>query len=405
MVWRLTDSLWYQLIFLLVLFTELSLLGLLASAFAIYTFDSAIVLLVHDMLITAAIGTLIGLVCLTIFGFIIQITSRRYQRYNQQQVEIWLNLWIDIVLYDIPPPLPASPLAPVAIEALMRLRDDVGGTELNKLHELFQHYQLHVPYLKRLQKGRPLQRLEALELLARLGLPDTLPAIQAQIDHPKLLVKAAAAKTAAYIISSSIVSDAHISSFIEAITATSLPRGALEETLALTGTRAEEILRQMMHRPDIQDTHLIAIINVAGWLHLERMAPYIALFLDHVEPTVRATCLKVLAQMNRLPGDSQYAIQKSVTDTNEVVRLQAVRALSLLPLHRSYPLFWQALKDDSWWVRLAAAETLWSKGEEGCKMLYRFTDAHTSPQSSEIARYVLLNTGDINTDVWIWSRE
>src|SRR5687767_6660514 len=118
MVWRLTDSLWYQLIFLMVLFVELSLLGLLASAFAIYTFDAAIVLLVHDMLITAAVGTLIGLVCLSVFGFIIQITSRRHQHYHQQQVDIWLNLWIDIVLCDILPPLPSSPLAPYAIEAL-----------------------------------------------------------------------------------------------------------------------------------------------------------------------------------------------------------------------------------------------------------------------------------------------
>ena len=142
MIWRVADSSWYRFIFLSVLALELSLLGLLASAFILYTLNATIAMYVHAALIAAVLGTLTGLILLTLFGFVIQLTSRRHQRYHEQQIDEWLNRWLDLVVFNSGDALPPAPLSLPAIEALIRLQDVMGGAQMVALHDLFERYQL-----------------------------------------------------------------------------------------------------------------------------------------------------------------------------------------------------------------------------------------------------------------------
>lgn len=402
-MWSRTDIRFFRLVCLLVLTVEVLLLGILARAFVLNMPGYHREFYALESLRTAVTGTLTVLALLTGYGLIFQVYSGYQRRRYQEQVDAWLEKWTEIVFNNTPPP--PAPLTPAAVEALIRLTEVLSGSETATLHRLFRQYHLADRWLKRLQRRDSLICMEALEMLARLSLPETLPTVQRFMHHPHPLVRQSAARTAARILAWPETPLTAIPDFIEAVVGMPVSGEALEEVLSLTGPRAALVLQRFLHHPSLPQHVLKAVISVAGWLHLRQFAPHIALHLEHPEATIRGVCLRVLAQMERLPGDSYHAIRRGARDPDESVRVQAVRALANLPLYQSYPMFWRALHDESWWVRLAAAETLWQKGENGHRMLNQAAENYGTLQAGQVAQHVLANKGGINTNEWIWSRD
>jgi ABC-type multidrug transport system fused ATPase/permease subunit len=402
-MWRVRDSFYYRFILGLVLCVEVALLIVLMGAFIIAFFYPSGFIDVLALVMTSVGVTVIGLGLLLIFGVISQLVSRYRFNQQQRQLDLWLGEWTELIFADTPI-TPSKRLSEAAIEALMQLPSILGGAHTSRLHEIFRAYHLHHRYVRRLNSRSLLRLLDALERLARMRLPETLPPVSARITHRNRKVALMAAKTAAYILNTPEADPDHIPLFLSAIAQAHLPGHVLESTLVHTGQNAEAVLRGLLQQPDIAETLLISAMSVAGRLRLHALAPYIALRWEQPSPQVRAVCLRALAQLQRLPGDSHHALKTAIEDPEEVVRIQAARALALLPLHHAYALFWKALHDSSSWVRLAAADTLWRKGPNGQQMLHYVAEIDSSSDVRQIARYILTNAGDGRTDEWIWSR-
>jgi HEAT repeat protein len=114
--------------------------------------------------------------------------------------------------------------------------------------------------------------------------------------------------------------------------------------------------------------------------------------------------MRALAAFCEVPGGilpalshgTRTALIEALQDDKEIVRIQAAHAAFLLPQFDAVPILGHMLSDPSWWVRVAAANTLMRWRELGVAALRQAAAQHSDRFARHMAVQVLLDSGEIS---------
>ena len=243
--------------------------------------------------------------------------------------------------------------------------------------------------LRALRSRNPLRRLEALDKVREDYWPQLVPKLLRMVTRdevPAVRNKAvrAAARTIAQM-SDPMERAESARVLVGVLRRAELSRGMKEGTLSLLGPATSFAVRDILQsRRDAPELCRAAIETVSR-LRLLGLAPLVAEMAASQAPEVRAASLRALWRLGELPLQGTVAVLRCLQDPIDFVRIQAVRAASLLPVHEATPPLWLLLGDASWWVRVAVVNTLEALGDDGKKVLVRAASEHPDRYGREMA--------------------
>jgi HEAT repeat protein len=406
-MWRLLGD-WLYRLFLLSIFTIQTIAIIaLSITLSMRIIRYPLPLPEHDYLFMGVVLVSLCLLLHMIYILIYHIVSDILAREHQRQTQLWLTRWGEVLLNGTPPP--TTPLPKVAVTTLINLLQTFKGEDKDLLRLCAQSDPLKIRWRKQLNAHSVSTRLNALEALATVGLPEFLPTVLQKLDDKHFSVRAMALKVAACIIAQtpSDMQPQFVKSFSEAIRQSKLPRGVLTEALSLTEDAIAPVLVDLLNSDQLSLSLLIAIINVVGRLRLLEFSPYITRYVSHENPKVRAAAISTFAQLGYLPPELWETLECAAHDPLEKIRIQAVRTLALMPSDKSHAILWKSLADESWWVRQAASEALIYQGDEGVALLRQAVEHHPERSGVQMALESLLNhqlIEDLQAEEWIWAQ-
>jgi hypothetical protein len=336
------------------------------------------------LLMLALAGLLLNAAFLSVSALRIGQHSRSQEVFNA-----WSERWVAVLLDN--DALPPRPLPLEGLEALLELKDSLTGEMHEACNALIEHYgveaslhqQLHAPFVN--------TKLQALESLAKLRSARAISHLLPLMNDPHPALRLMSARAVARSLAALPTAEEQrsgVTLFTEAVREARLPPGALKETLLLLEGRLEDVLALLLqHEHSASLTR--AALECAGLLRLEAFKPVIARFLTHPDPEVRASALRTLASFRSLPPGAARLVREACQDPREFVRVQATRAAARLPVGVALGVLPLRLMDVSWWVRLAAAESLAGHGESGRELLRVAARSHPDPYARDMARQVL----------------
>jgi HEAT repeat protein len=333
------------------------------------------------------------------------VVTNRLERRQQRQHQTWLKIWGKVLLEDAPPP--PKPLPEAALSALTGLMEILKGEEKRQLQTLVRDYGIDRRWCRRLNAYRINTRIKSLENLALAELPETLPDVLKKLDDAKAPVRHMAARAAASILAGSEAQRQAVQDFVDALCKAELPLGILDEALVLTGAVAGEVVSYMLSLKTLPRPMLQAAIRTAGRQRLLEIVPTLLYYMNDPAPEMRAAVLSTFSQLGYLPPPAQDFVLRSAFQQEEKVRIQAVRALALVPAEQSHTILWLALTDASWWVKRAAGEALVHQGEAGLELLRIAATKHPDRYAADTAVQFLLDhtyVRDLQSEEWIWAR-
>ncbi|WP_373049604.1 HEAT repeat domain-containing protein [Vulgatibacter sp.] len=346
----------------------------------------------EDLLLAAgaalsAIGGSVVVLTGYIIAFHVFATAREQRR--QERVRGWSVWWRGLLQYtrrDVAGELPRE-----AFDAFLDLREVLSSEENERLAVLADRYGIAEQLAGRLATKKQTRRLDALQDLARARLAPALPAIVAQLRDPEPLVRRHALRAAARTLARipAAVRAAGVEAFVRALREVDLPPSLLAESMLLLEEAAAEVVAPILADPASHQPALQAALVAAGRRELRGLAEAVLPFVDHPEPEVRAAALRALAGMGRLPAGGEAAVVARVDDERPFVRVHAARAAALLPIESAGEVLWRRLGDSSWWVRLAAAESLGALGAAGRSDLERAALDHPDRFARDMAQQAL----------------
>ena len=315
--------------------------------------------------------------------------SKRIELTQKAQYQLWVRRWAEVLLDDATPP--PGPLPQAAVRALINLRKTIKGRSGHKIPNLIRAYSLEKRWLKQLNARRSDLRLEALEVLASMALPETLQLVLGQLNDPRRAIRSLAVRAAAHSLAEIPDDQAALECFLDALRTADLPEAVLEDALFLTGKAARYLLIGFLAMGDLPPRLLIAIVNVSGQLQLMELSPQIVSHITDLQPAVRTAILQTLVRWNYVPHSATEGVLNCIEDPTESVRVLAVRALALISPQRAFPLLWAALADHAWLVQRAAAEALLLCGRSGASVLKDAARHHPDSRAAQMAIQSLLN--------------
>jgi HEAT repeat protein len=388
-MWRSAGDRLYELVQLLILSVEVVTITVLAVIFALRGPWRPLTPTEQSVLLLAAVLMLLCLGGLTLYILVFHAISKRIERAQQAQYQLWVRRWGSVLLQDGPPP--SGPLPPAAEKALIDLRKTLKGESGQKISDLIRSYSLEKRWLKRLNASRPDLRLEALDMLAALALPETLQPVLAQLHDPRRSIRSVAVRAAAHSLAETPNDHAALECFLSALCSADLSESVLEDALFLTGDAARYLLIGLLVMDDLPARLLVATVNVAGQLQLMELSPQIVTHLGDPQPEVRSAVLQTLVRWNYVPQSATEGVLKCIKDPVEAVRVLAVRALALIAEEGAVPLLWTALADPAWLVQRAAAQALLHFGRTGASVLKDAARRHPDQRAAQLAVQCLLN--------------
>lgn len=374
-MWRKGEHL-YALLVLLVVVLEAYALVALVLTFSSQLFHWADSSLVWSALLQALFLTGMSLLILSAFVLTYHAYTAKKEAWDKVAFQRFLNLFADALFSGTdPPPLPWPP---VALEALLRLRETLKGEMGEKVADWLR--QARPPWIRWLRSrwASRSRRLEALEALGLASLPETLEDILPYLRHPDPVLRLAAARAAARTAQGEGVLQLG-----EALLSTGLARGGLLETLLLE-ERAEPVTALFLERGGKEEAW--AALEAIGRLRLHALAERVLPFLKVDDPELQAAALRALYRLEYLPSGYEEVILGFLRSEKEFLRIQATRLLPLLPHAQAQQALWEALKDPSFYVRRAAAEALKTLDQ---RALNEAAEAHPDPYGRAMAAQVL----------------
>jgi HEAT repeat protein len=391
-MWRFVGDRLYELVQILILAVEVITIIVLTVIFALRGPRRPLTTTEQDVLLVAVSITVFSLISLMLYIVVYHALSRRIEQSGQAQYQSWVRRWGGVLLEDTA--LPPGPLPQAAIRALIDLRKTLKGESGHKIPNLIRAYSLEKHWLKQLNARRSDLRLEALEVLASMALPETLQPVLEQLNDPRRSIRSLAARAAAHSLAEIPDDQAALECFLDALRTADLPEAVLEDVLFLTGKAARYLLIGFLAMGDLPPRLLIATVNVAGELQLMELSSQIVSHITDLQPEVRTAILQTLVRWNYVPQSATEGVLHSIEDPTESVRVLAVRALALISPQRAVPLLWAALADHAWLVQRAAAEALLQYGRSGATVLKDAARNHPDQRAAQIAVQCLLNRRD-----------
>lgn len=304
---------------------------------------------------------------------------------DEDAVATWIDWWREGLLdrTDDPP----GRLPDAAIEAFLRLRE--AATDASSLDALGGRYGVREALARDLENARGPDLARALEDVGRGRIASALDLVLSHLDprvHP--VVRRAALRAAARIHSALSPHGRRegAEAFVAALRSCGLPAEVVAEALGLLGAAAPAILPPLLSDPSLPPSILRGAIRAAGRLRSHPFVHLLQAFASHPDAEARAAAWRALVSIGRLPPAGADLIRASVRDDEAFVRVHATRAAGLLPVGDAIEVLWGRLGDRSWWVRLAAAETLRGLGSEGEESLAQAAARHPDAFARDMAR-------------------
>src|SRR5439155_22569638 len=211
---------------------------------------------------------------------------------------------------------PPVPLTSEALEAGLNLRHLVTGDDGRQLAEALWRTGAAATLLAQLGSRRLLDRMEALDGLARARLPTTFAPVIRQITHPEPVVRLMAARAAARTLAewSGPGRQEAIDAFARGIGMADLPSGAAAETMLLLEGNAPGVLSRLLTDEATPVSLLRAALDVVGRLRLGEFAYEAAVRISHRDPEVRAAALRALGRAGRVPVRARDSVVIALMD-------------------------------------------------------------------------------------------
>lgn len=393
-MWRRFGDVAYALVVLLVITLEAVSLALLTWSFVQRGAGLVPASRTSGSLLFAVSSTALGV--LLVSGFILGYhgMSARRERVVRDRMETWTARWTEVVMGRGEPP--AGRLPKEAVLALLDLREVLRGDESRHVQALADRYGLMPSLLHRLASRRLSERLEALEGLAEGRFPAAFDAVAAHVGHQDPAVRLAATRAAARTLAampSGLEREAAAATLARLLEGSGLPAGVVEEALLLLEDAAPSVVLRVLARPEPDPASIKAALDAVGRLKLLTFGEEVIRFVTHPNPEVRAAALRALPRLGYVPAEGEAGVAVALGDEVEFVRIHAARAARLLPEEAALPALREAAGDPSWWVRLAATESLVSMHEPGVAELRRVAAGHPDPFAREMAAQVLGDAG------------
>lgn len=250
---------------------------------------------------------------------------------------------------------------------------------------------LHRALLARLRRNGELGKLDALHHLGRLRIAEALPPVLELGDARSELIRREALRTAARIaagLSGSARKEAADRVCARLVRAR-VSASTAEEVLILLGEGAPDAIGGWLRRSDLAPPLLRAALDAARKLGLEGFDPESVILANHADPDVRAASLRLLgAAKGPTSAAALDAMERGLRSEHAFLRAHAVRALAARGGQESAKLIWERLADESWWVRLAAAESLRSLGGSAKRELETAARSHPDRFARDVAALV-----------------
>jgi len=157
------------------------------------------------------------------------------------------------------------------------------------------------------------------------------------------------------------------------------------DALQLLGDAAPAILPTLLGRRS--PTVLRGALQAAGRCRSIALVHSVLHLASHPDAEVRAAAWRALRAIGALPPAGVDLVRGSMRDEHAFVRVHATRAACMLPASTAIEVLWGRLGDPSWWVRLAAAESLRSLGPDGEASLAHASERHPDPFARDMARH------------------
>jgi len=304
---------------------------------------------------------------------------------DRDAVATWMDWWRERLLgrTDDPP----SRLPAPALEAFLRIRERTA--EAAALDALGERYGVRAALVRQLELTRGPDQARALEDVGRGRVASALDLALLRLDprvHP--VIRRAALRASARIHAALTLRELgdRREAFVAALRRCRLPVGVVAEGLELLGDAAPAILPTLLSDPALPTSILRGALGAAGRLRSPALVGSIHSFATHPDAEVRAAAWRAVGSIGVAPPAGADLIRASVQDAQAFVRVHATRAAGLLPAGDAIEVLWGRLGDRSWWVRLAAAETLRALGAEGEESLAHAASRHPDAFARDMAR-------------------
>ena len=395
-MWRRHGDLAYTFLVFVVFCLEVLGLGYLIVAFAGRLFNLFPYAGVLGALVGVLAATAAGLCVLTGYILVYHAVTRSREQQRAQRVEAWTDQWIAAIYDEAALP----PLTAESTEAGLNLRHLLRGEEGHAVAEGLWRIGAVARLLRNLQSNRMVDRMEALDGMARARVPAALDPIVRLMAGQEPVVRLMAARAAARTLSDWVGPgrDEAMDTFASALGHSDLPAGAMAEALLLIDANAPGVVARLLSDQGAPPLMLRAALDAVGRLQLVEFAYEAAVWIRHPDPEVRAAALRALGRMGRVPMRARDTVVIALADDTEFVRIQAARAAAFVPARIAVTALHRSLGDRSWWVRRAAAESLLHRGRWGIATLKKAARAHRDPFARDMAAQMLLDGGIVHPE-------
>lgn len=398
-IWRRGGEALFAALTLAIVAAEAGALGVLVWVLLFgHTTPSAGEPLLDDVLVAAISTTALLVAAVTVVMVFLGATGARRDEAETASKARWLATWRAVMEGNRP--CPTGNLGRAAIDALLDLRESATGPEAGLAQAVVESSGTDRVLMGRLEgivadsrrstllralrlpplfRPRPTaaSALDTLEDLARARLAESVPLLTALVANGtgarrRQALRAAARSIA--VIEDPTAQAAAAVTLLQSLSHRGVPRGELDEALMLLDQAAPAAARAVTARygasppeeASFGATLLAASLDAAGRLGSTAVADLLAPQLRDDRPLeVRAAALRALAAQPSLPPGTEQVLRRALSDPQDVVRTQAAKAVRLFPDGDAARALSALLADPSWWVRLAAGQTLAILGPVG----------------------------------------
>ena len=358
-------------------------------------------IVMHEALALAVAATALAVMILTAYTLAYQAVSAARQLREQHEVALWRDGWVKVLFGDTP--APKGRLSGPAVEALVSIREKLTGQEAETVDAMIAasgvtHDLLAIAVAAR--RHTVPRRLDALDLIARVGAPQGFDALAKLTKDPELPIRVMSVRALARAAASLDEPQAREGAalvLVELIKETDVPAGAVEEALLILGQSAGPVLRRLSSLQDRPEL-IGAALDAIGRLHLADLMDDVTPHLSSSDNNVRCAAWRAISGIGLLPATAIDLLHAAASDESPQVRSQAARACRLLPPADAIRRLTSLMTDSSWWVRRGAAYGLAEMGGLGVAALSSVADDHHDRYARHIALDVLVEMKQLDAE-------
>ena len=263
---------------------------------------------------------------------------------------------------------------------IRQLMETLRGETQENLIKILRKFDAQDDYLQELQNGDESARAQAAENLASFDQDDVKKALAAALNDLSPSVRFSAAYSLERLgVSFDLLS--FLENFIR--DGAKRPRAMRDFLRKVSSKQASAMMALTRHSNE--DIVVLAVDALSQSNDLSIISNISNIAEQHPSKEVRAAAMRTLAALGH--PSAQSAVLRALKDPCWEVRAQAAIAAGRIGLVKTSERLSELLSDGQWWVRFRAAESLYTLGPEGIKLIERAADK--GGVEGEVAELVL----------------